>query len=135
LLGHPILWLDHGGFPENVSNDAYSSSYRAEQGHAKVITGYDDNDTADNADDLCLIYDPWPEYNDKNILPKNAIKGPGGTFDPYWLSLNDVNLSDISDKYLVDTFPDIPEFTVLIVPIIGAMAIAISFSVLRRRKN
>ena len=29
-------------------------------GHAKIIAGYDDKDTADFADDEYLIYDPWP---------------------------------------------------------------------------
>jgi len=134
-LGHPVLWLDHGGFPVNISNNAYSTSYRNEQGHAKVITGYDDNDTADFVDDVCLIYDPWPEYNDLSILPVNATKGPGNTFDPYWLPLNDVNLSDVTDKYLVDTYPDIPEFQDIIIPVIGTLAIAMMISVLRRRKS
>lgn len=124
--GHPILWLDHNGWPANLSNTAFPSSYRVDQGHAKVIAGYDDNDSAGTTvDDLCLIYDPWPEYNNKSILPSNATKGPGGTFDPYWLPLNDVNLSDAQDKYLVDTFPDIPEFTTILIPIIATIMIAV----------
>jgi hypothetical protein len=128
VMGHPVLWLDHNGFPRNVSNSAYDQTYRADQGHAKVIAGYNDNNTAGNTnDDLCLIYDPWPEYNDMSILPhKNATKGPGNTFDPYWLPLRDMNLtSDPADKYLVDTYPDIPEFSTLLLPIIGVSMIAL----------
>jgi len=133
--GHPILWLDHNGWPANLSNTAFSSSYRVDQGHAKVIAGYDDNDTVGTTvDDLCLIYDPWPEYNDMSILPSNATKGSGGTFDPYWLPLNDVNLSDIQDKYLVDTFPDIPEFTTVIIPIAGMILIAVAVGRLGSRR-
>jgi len=124
--GHPVLWLDHGGWPKNLSTVAFPLSYRIEQGHAKVITGYDDNDSVgDTTDDVCLIYDPWPEYNDKGILPSNATKGPGDTFDPYWLPLKDVNLTDVTDKYLVDTFANIPEFSSIIVPILGIVMIAI----------
>ena len=134
--GHPILWLDHNGWPANISNTAFPSSYRVDQGHAKVIAGYDDNDTVgDVTDDLCLIYDPWPEYNVNSTLPLNATKGPGATFDPYWLPLNDVNLSDVQDKYLVDTFPDIPEFTTVIIPVVGIILIAVVAGRLGPRRN
>jgi len=134
--GHPILWLDHNGWPANISNTAFSSSYRADQGHAKVIAGYDDNGTAGTTvDDLCLIYDPWPEYNVKGILPLNATRGPGNTFDPYWLPLNDVNLGDIQDKYLVDILPDIPEFTTIIIPVVGIILIAVVAGRLNSRRN
>ena len=126
LFGHPVLWLDHNGWPANLSDTAFPDTYRQNQGHAKVIGGYNDSGTdGTTADDLCLIYDPWPEYNDMSILPLNATQGPGGTFDPYWLPLNDVNLSDIQDRYLVDTYPDIPEFSTLLIPIIGIIAIAL----------
>jgi hypothetical protein len=134
-LGHPVLWLDHNGWPHNLSNAAFPGTYRADQGHAKVITGYDDKGTVGNTnDDLCLIYDPWPEYNDKGILPhKNATKGPGNTFDPYWLPVRDLNLTiDVLDKYLVDLSPDIPEFPTMLIPIIGVSMIAI---VARGRKK
>ena len=124
-MQHPVLWLDHNGWPTNMSTAYPSSEYRSDQGHAKVIGGYDDADTADFADDLCLIFDPWPEYNDLSVLPVNATKGPGGTFDPYWLPLNDVNLSDTSDIYLVDTYPDIPEFSSPAVLGITVMVVAI----------
>lgn len=122
---HPVLWLDHGGWPANQSAQYPPLENKSEQGHAKVIAGYDNKSTADTSDDLCLIYDPWPEYNDLLILPTNATKGPGGTFDPYWLPLNDVNLADISDIFLVDTFPDIPEFSLILIPVMGIALIAI----------
>ena len=114
-----------------MSESYPSSGYRADQGHAKVIAGYDDSDTADFKDDLCLIYDPWPEYNDMSILPKNATKGPGGTFDPYWLPLNDVNLSDKDDIHIVDKYPDIPEFGTVLVPVIGSLLVVAALA--RRR--
>jgi hypothetical protein len=124
--GNPVLWLDHGGQPYNMSDWAFEPSLQAMQGHAKVIAGYDDNDTLGTVmDDLCLIYDPWPEYNDMGFLPHaNATKGPGNTFDPYWLPLRDVNLTDPADKYLVDTTV-IPEFSTVLIPIVGISTIAI----------
>jgi hypothetical protein len=123
---HPVLWLDHGGQPNNISDWVFDPSLQAMQGHAKVIAGYDDKDTLGTTmDDLCLIYDPWPEYNDKGFLPyANATKGPGNTFDPYWLPLRDVNLTDLTDKYLVDT-TIIPEFSTVLIPIAGISIIAI----------
>ena len=132
---HPVLWLDHNGWPTNMSTAYPSGEYRSDQGHAKVIAGYDDNATADFADDLCLIYDPWPEYNDLSVLPMNATKGPGGAFDPYWLPLNDVNLSDTSDIYLVDTYPDIPEFGTVLIPVLGIFLIAIALSWKRKSRK
>lgn len=122
-MQHPVLWLDHNGWPANMSTAFPTGEYRSDQGHAKVIGGYDDRDTADYADDLCLIYDPWPEYNDLSVLPVNASKGPGGTYDPYWLPLNDVNLSDTSDIYLVDTYPDIPEFSSVVGPVLAVFLV------------
>ena len=130
---HPVLWLDHNGWPTNMSTAYPSGEYRSDQGHAKVIGGYDDAGTADFVDDLCLIYDPWPEYNDLGVLPVNTTKGPGGTFDPYWQPLNDVNLSDTSDIYLVDTYPDIPEFGTVLVPVLSLVLIATALSWRRRR--
>ena len=129
----PILWLDHKGFPVNQSPTNPPGSYRVDEGHAKVIAGYDDSNTpADVTDDLCLIYDPWPEYNDKGILPVNCTTGPGGSWDPYWQPLNDVNLSDISDIYDVDTYPLVPEFTTVLVPVLGMVIVALV--ALRRRQ-
>jgi len=120
---HPVLWLDHGGFPVNQS-PLYPDN-QALQGHAKVITGYNDCDTpGDFSDDLVLIYDPWPEYNHRNILPVNATQYAPGVFDPYWLPLNDVNLSDPLDIFLVDHYPDIPEFAHIIIPIMGTLIMA-----------
>jgi hypothetical protein len=37
-------------------------------------------------------------------LPPNALKGPGDTFDPYWLPQGFV-LGDTSDIFLVPTDP------------------------------
>lgn len=50
--------------------------------------------------------------------------GPGNTYDPYWQPLNDINLSDINDIYLVPN-QAIPEFSVILIPIIGVMILAI----------
>jgi len=129
----PVLWLDHGGWPQNQSAMYPPTTNRTDQGHAKVIGGYDDNNTpADTTDDLCLIYDPWPEYFQKSFLPVNCTPGPGPSWDPYWQPLNDINLTDAQDIYLVDTFPVIPEFTTVVLPVIGTIMIAAV--VLRRRK-
>jgi hypothetical protein len=134
--GTPILWLDNGGWPVNQSASYPSLSNRVDQGHAKVIGGHDDNNTPlDPTDDLCLIYDPWPEYIDMGILPLNCTQGPGGTWDPYWQPLNDVNFSDPNDVYLVDTFPAIPEFVSVFVPVIGIMAIAMTARCFARRDS
>jgi len=120
----PVLWLDHGGWPSNQSSLYPPSDAKNEQGHAKVIGGYDDNETADFSDDLCLIFDPWPEYTDKMILPKNATQYSIGVFDPYWLPLNDVNLTDVNDIFLVPQ-AGIPEFSQLLVPIMGVLLVAV----------
>ncbi len=130
-FGYPVLWLDRDGWPANQSASYPNPTYRADMGHAKVIAGWDDNGTLlDTGDDLCLIYDPWPEYIDVGILPTNATQGPGGTFDPYWLPQADV-LSDPTDVFLRDTFAAIPEFHDVLVPVLGFMAIAM---VLIRRR-
>jgi hypothetical protein len=135
-LGHPVLWLDHGGFPAHQNPNYPSESERALEGHAKVISGYDDNDTLLNtSDDLCLIYDPWPEYLDKSVLPTNATLGPGNSYDPYWLPLNDVNLSDPADIYLVDNLPDIAEFSTIVIPVLGLAVIAAVCIGIRSREN
>jgi len=124
-FGYPVLWLDRDGWPANQSALYPSLTYRADMGHAKVIAGWDDNDTLmDTSDDKCLIFDPWPEYSDMGILPMNATQGPGGTFDPYWLPLHDV-LNDTNDIFLIDTFAPVPEFQGLLVPIVGFVAIAV----------
>jgi hypothetical protein len=130
--GYPVLWLDRDGWPANQSALYPSPTYKEDMGHAKVIAGWDDNDTlVDTSDDKCLIFDPWPEYNDTGILPLNATLGPGGTFDPYWLPLGDV-LDDATDIFLRDTFAPVPEFDGLLLPILGFVAIAL---VLIRRRD
>jgi hypothetical protein len=124
-FGYPVLWLDRDGWPANQSPFYPSASNRVDMGHAKVIAGWDDNGTlVDTSDDKCLIFDPWPEYNDMGILPMNATNGPGGTFDPYWLPLNDV-LNDTNDIFLRDTYAPIPEFQSVLVPIVGLAMIAV----------
>lgn len=139
---HPVLWLDHGGWPSNMTGlypgdptEDPPLTYRYDQGHAKVIGGYEDKGTAETGDDLCLIYDPWPEYNDMSILPTNASQGPGGTYDPYWLPLNDVNLADIQDMYLVDTYPDVEigELHGVLVPLTIVMIALVACGLRRRR--
>ena len=103
-----------------------SSSYpanRADQGHAKVISGYDDNNTITTDDDFVLVNAPWPEYNKSAILPVNATLGPGGTYDPYWLPIRDVDLSDTADIFFVPSV-SIPEFGAVIVPVVGVLLIA-----------
>ena len=103
----PVLWLDHNGWPDNFSNDIdLPATIKQYQGHAKVIAGYDDRGTSDTTDDRCLIYDPWPEYNDDEILPTGAAKGPDDTFDPYWLPVSSI-IGDTNDVFLVpkDSIP------------------------------
>jgi hypothetical protein len=134
--GTPILWLDNGGWPANQSTSYPPLSYRADQGHAKVIGGHDDNNTPlDPTDDLCLIFDPWPEYTHKGILPFNCTQSSPGVWDPYWQPLNDVNFADVNDVYLADQFPAIPEFTTVLVPVIGMMAIVAVVFGLRREQD
>jgi len=131
--GYPVLWLDRDGWPTNQSASYPSLTYKADMGHAKVIAGWDDSGTlVDTSDDNCLIFDPWPEYVDASILPVNATQGPGGTFDPYWLPLDDV-LNDTNDIFLRDTLAPVPEFHGLLLPIVGFVAIALVL--IRRRRE
>ncbi len=125
--GHPILWLDHYGWPANLSTSLpgwYNMTY--DQGHAKVIIGYDDNNTPENySDDRYLINDPWPEYNDKGILPQNATPGPGGTYDPYWIPASIVLNDQSNDVELIDNIV-IPELTGFVfIPITAILIVAI----------
>ncbi len=110
--GHPILWLDHNGWPANISTSLPGwDNMSYDQGHAKVIIGYDENNTPDNySDDRYLINDPWPEYNDKSILPFNASLGPGGSYDPYWIPASMVLNDQNNDVELIDNIV-IPEFS------------------------
>lgn len=124
--GRPVLWIDHGGWPVNQSSLYPPAANKGLQGHVKVIAGYDDRSTPGTGDDLCLIYDPWPEYDRNGILPANATLGPGGTRDPYWLPLKDVDLSDSMDIHIV-TSVAIPEFSTVLVPVVGMlMAVAVA---------
>lgn len=135
-MGTPILWLDNGGWPANQSVAYPPLSNRTDQGHAKVIGGHDDNNTpADPTDDLLLIHDPWPEYMDVGTVPFNCTQGPGGTWDPYWQPLNDVNFADVNDVHLVDTFPAIPEFSAVLVPVTGMMLVVAVALILRRGRG
>lgn len=122
--GRPVLWMDHGGWPVNQSSLYPSAANKDLQGHVKVIAGYDDRGTSGTGDDLCLIYDPWPEYDREGILPVNATLGPGGTHDPYWLPLRDVDLADSRDIHMV-TSVAIPEFSTILVPVIGMLLVAV----------
>jgi hypothetical protein len=103
-----VLRIDHGGWPSSMSEAFPQGDNRYYQGHATVIAGYDDKNTENHADDLCLIYDPWPYYNDKSSLPPNALKGPGDTCDPYWLPLGNVLSDDANDRFLIPLDP-LPE--------------------------
>ena len=132
-----MIWPDNGGWPTNQSANFPPDAYKPDQGHAKVIGGYDDRDTGVTSDDRCLICDPWPEYTDMGFLPMNATNGPGDTFDPYWLPLNDVNLSDVADVYLVDTFPNIviAEFPTALMPVLCLVILAVVISLQRRESR
>lgn len=132
--GRPVLWIDHGGWPVNQSVLYPSAANKDLQGHVKVIAGYDDKGSAGTGDDLCLIYDPWPEYNRNGILPNNASLGPGGTYDPYWLPLRDVKFSDSRDTHMV-TSVSIPEFGTVLVPVLGVLVIAAVASKARSRRD
>jgi hypothetical protein len=75
----PILWVDIGNWPPD--QEVLPEELENDSGHCKVICGYDDLDTADWADDLLLIYDPWPASG-----------------SPYWLGHSQV--VDLNDVYL-----------------------------------
>lgn len=126
----PVLWDDHGGWPSNMDLTWPIAPENTMQGHYKVIAGYDDKGTVDASDDYALIYDPWPGYNDlaavnPTPLPPGALPGPGGPGmpDPYWLPVSAV-LGDTNDLFLVE-FAAIPEFSDLLIPIVGTIVIAL----------
>lgn len=124
LSSFPVLWDDHGGWPVNMST-AYGMPCRDvdAQGHYKVIGGYDDRGTpGDCSDDYALIYDPWPEYVDHGILPVGAIRFCGAC-DPYWFPVTMV-LEDSEDLFFVESTA-IPEFSHLLIPIVGTTVIAL----------
>ena len=127
---YPVLWDDHGGWPSNMDPTWPIPPENTMQGHYKVIAGYDDQGTPGVSDDLALIYDPWPGYNDLTALnptplPPGAVPGPGGASspDPYWLPVSTV-LGDTNDLFLVE-IAAIPEFSSLLMPIIGMTVIAL----------
>jgi hypothetical protein len=102
----PVLWLDHGGWPDDQYDEFPQD--RSNQGHAKVIGGYDDEGTEDYVDDRCLIFDPWPQYNEESFCPQGADRGPNDTYDPYWLSCSSVISGDTNDRFLIPVDP-LPE--------------------------
>ena len=125
---YPVLWDDHGGWPSNMDRTWPIPPEDTVQGHYKVIAGYDDMGTPGTSDDYALIYDPWPGYNDLTALnptprPLGALQGPGGTQDPYWLPVSTV-LGDTNDLFLVE-YAAIPEFSSLLIPIVGMTVIAL----------
>ena len=127
---YPVLWDDHGGWPSNMDPTWPIAPENTMQGHYKVIAGYDDGGTPADGDDLALIYDPWPGYNDMAAinptpLPPGAVPGPGGAGapDPYWLPVSSL-LGDGSDLFLVE-MAAIPEFSGLLIPIVGMTVIAL----------
>ena len=75
----PILWVDMTNWPPD--QEVLPTETLDNSGHCKVIAGYDDLDTPDTADDLLLIYDPWPTSG-----------------SPYWVAHGQV--VDASDIYL-----------------------------------
>ncbi|UCE80710.1 MAG: hypothetical protein JSV94_06100 [Methanobacteriota archaeon] len=127
---YPVLWDDHGGWPSNMDRTWPIPPEDTMQGHYKVIAGYDDQGTPSTLDDCALIYDPWPGYNDlaavnPTPLPPGALPGPGGPGvpDPYWLPVSTV-LGDTNDLFLVE-YAAIPEFSSLLIPILGMTVIAL----------
>jgi hypothetical protein len=128
----PVLWSDHNGWPSNMDPRWPSAPDMQLQGHYKVIGGYDDGGTPGNyQDDLALVLDPWPGYNDllalhPTPLPPGALPGPGGPArpDPYGLPIGSV-LGDIGDLFLVE-FMAVPEFSGLLIPIVGMTVVAIA---------
>jgi hypothetical protein len=130
---YPVLWDDHGGWPANM-DPTFPTADPKNQGHYKVIAGYDDANTAGVfSDDWALIYDPWPEYTDKSVLPAGAIPGPSGSFDPYWIPVSMV-LGDPNDLFLVE-LAAIPEFSGLLVPVVGLCLSALVAVRARTRRN
>jgi len=130
---YPVLWDDHGGWPANM-DPTFPTADPKNQGHYKVIAGYDDANTVGTySDDWALIYDPWPEYTDHSVLPAGAIPGPSGSFDPYWIPVPMV-LGDPNDLFLVE-LAAIPEFSGLLIPVAGLSLLAVVAVRTRTRRN
>jgi hypothetical protein len=73
----PILWVDWMNWPADM--DSIPSSL--ESGHCKIIAGYNDNGTpGDIADDLYLIYDPWPTSGSPYWLPPAVVIDPADIY-------------------------------------------------------
>lgn len=121
----PVLWDDHNGWPVNMSTTFGMPCRDIDaQGHYKVIGGYDDRGTpGDYSDDYALIYDPWPEYVDHGLLPVGAVRY-WGACDPYWFPVTMV-LEDSEDLFFVESTA-IPEFSHLLIPIVGMTVIALA---------
>ena len=109
--GNPVIWTDHPpvpspppgaqGWPEDMNEPPVDTSEKAEGvGHTRVVTGYDDKNTADPADDEYLVHDPWP----------NAVVTKGA--NPYWAPTTDVlpdpgPIQEINDVFYEIVMPDI----------------------------
>ena len=81
----PILWCDHGGYPGEMFPPP-SGETLENSGHAKIIAGYDNQDTADFNDDEYYIFHPWPT-----------------SVSPYWVG--STNVLDPLDVYITDYDP------------------------------
>ena len=68
----PILWIDHGGYPNEV-NPPLPEEWENYNGHAKLIAGYDDKNTAVFNDDEYLIFDPWPTSGSPYWAPHSTV--------------------------------------------------------------
>jgi hypothetical protein len=91
----PVLWSDKDGYPvEYMPPEVVQELVARDQGHLKVLAGYDDMDTyCMTDDDLVLVYDPWPSP-------------PGCPYpeSPYWVSVNEIVAAETNDYFLVDRF-------------------------------
>jgi hypothetical protein len=121
----PILWLDHNGWPagmpwsaiDDIQSGVNQDLITQNQGHAKVIVGYDMNNTpANDFDDTYQILDPWP------------TAARTGVHDTYHS-----NVSDINDIFIVQTAALVefaPNMVIIIIPVI---VIAITIIIQRKR--
>ncbi len=91
-MGTPPVWVDRDGHPQDYMNpQVYSEMVARGCGHAKVLAGYDDNDTyCLTDDDRVLIYDPWPSPGECPY-PKS----------PYWRPISEI-LSSAQDAFFAD---------------------------------
>ena len=75
----PILWCDHGGYPADIYPEP-SQETEEFSGHAKIIAGYDDKNTADFNDDEYYIFDPWPTSGSPYWVGSNVVLDPLDVF-------------------------------------------------------